>query len=427
MTETKSSNPKLACVDCHFLVYAMKYRRSNSDQYSLEVVDKYYRNYIKEKCYNYSESTRIPEECDYSRGYNNEKAPVKYITGLKCFKGVWPSEEFIELDLRRIPRTPDIKTCRFLLFVPKYREKAFDEVVAVERNDCFFYEYTSGMRLKTAEKLEERAAQNKSTKKPLELETAKPSEPQEKKDLPLYKKTPENAKWQDLTMAFPNHLEEKVDIFFNGNKDPDVSLKDLGFVKGSATKEFKPRESLTLLKKFAKNEDIYLFPPTDKNERTNLHAQVKSLRNVLKQCFGINGDPVPANEKGGYRLLFKAYCYDLKEKQEVDTYIDSLKEYFSELKTEVNNTGEYRDADKIRALKESILTFAKEITQRIPNIRIEDVVCTKCDQKIPTYILNSENIQILCEDCTPEPSNEYQSSIVTKYKKQDISRNESDK
>ena len=80
-----------------------------------------------------------------------------------------------------------------------------------------------------------------------------------------------------------------------------------------ATKTFKPLEALTLLKRFAKDKDIYL-PPKDEKERKNLHAQVESLRNILKQCFGIDDDPVPANEKGGYRLMFKARCYDIKEK-----------------------------------------------------------------------------------------------------------------
>ena len=48
------------------------------------------------------------------------------------------------------------------------------------------------------------------------------------KDAPLYKKTPVSAKWQDITMAFPNHLEDKVDIIFNGKEDPTVSLKNCG-------------------------------------------------------------------------------------------------------------------------------------------------------------------------------------------------------
>ncbi len=148
--ENKSSSPKQACVDCHFFSYAMKYY--NSNQYSEEAVDGYYRNWIKEKCYNYNQSAEVPDECDYSKGYNNEKAPDRYVVGLKCYKNVWP---VIELSMKKIPRTPDIKTCSFLHTVPKYREKAFEEMSAVERKDrCFFYKYVPGMHLETAEKLE---------------------------------------------------------------------------------------------------------------------------------------------------------------------------------------------------------------------------------------------------------------------------------
>ena len=178
-----------------------------------------------------------------------------------------------------------------------------------------------------------------------------------------------------------------------------------------------------MLKQFAKDNSKYSLPSGTDSERGTLNAQVNSLRGVLKQCFCIDGDPVPANENGGYRLLFKAYCYDAEIKQEVDTCLDSLKEYFKELKKEASNTENHRDNDRIKELKESIQEFAKEITQRIPNIRIKDVICTKCYQKIPTYNLNSDNTQILCEGCTPEPSNEYKASSVIDYKDNDIPRN----
>jgi hypothetical protein len=75
MAENKSSNLKQTCVNCHFFAYAMKNYNPKSDQYSLKVVDEYYRNWIKEKCYNYNQSTEIPEECNYLHGYNSEKAP----------------------------------------------------------------------------------------------------------------------------------------------------------------------------------------------------------------------------------------------------------------------------------------------------------------------------------------------------------------
>jgi hypothetical protein len=133
-----------------------------SDQYSLKVVDEYYRNWIKEKCYNYNQSTEIPEECNYLRGHDNEKAPNRFIEGLKCYKNVWPGERFIGLSMGRIPRTPDIKTCSFLHTVPMYREKAFEEITEVDRSDsCFFREYKSGMSFEAAEELERREVQNK--------------------------------------------------------------------------------------------------------------------------------------------------------------------------------------------------------------------------------------------------------------------------
>jgi len=178
MSKTKSSNPKQLCINCHFFAYARKSHSPNSNQYSEEVVDVYYRNWIKEKCYNYNQSTEIPEECDYSRGYNDKEVPYWCIVGLKCYKNVWP---VIELSMERIPRTPDIETCSFLHTVPKYREKAFEEIVAVERKDCFFYKHKPGMSLEPAEELESRADQNKGHTKPLELETAEQSEQQEEK------------------------------------------------------------------------------------------------------------------------------------------------------------------------------------------------------------------------------------------------------
>jgi hypothetical protein len=162
MAENKSSNLKQTCVNCHFFAYAMKNYNPKSDQYSLKVVDEYYRNWIKEKCYNYNQSTEIPEECNYLHGYDNEKAPDRYFVGLKCYKNVWPGERFIGLSMERIPRTPDMKTCSFLYTVPMYREKAFEEITEVDRsNSCFFREYKPGMSFEAAEELERREAQNK--------------------------------------------------------------------------------------------------------------------------------------------------------------------------------------------------------------------------------------------------------------------------
>jgi len=243
-------------------------------------------------------------------------------------------------------------------------------------------------------------------------------------DLPLYKKTPVGAKWQDLTMAFPNHLEEKVDILFKGKEKDTVPLKDLGFTDSRATKTFKPLESLVLLKLFAKDKNKYSLSLSTDSERGKLHAQVDLLRNILKRYFGIDSDPVPANEKGGYRLLFTAYCYDIEEKKELDTYIDSLDEYIRELKTEASNSEKYRDNDNIIILKQSIVEAAKEIVQRTSSFELKDVICTECHQKIPIYILNNDNIHILCNDCTPETTNEYESKSVVDFKDNDIPRSD---
>ncbi len=176
MSENKSSSLKQMCVNCHFFSYAMKHY--NSNQYSEKVVDEYYRNWIKEKCYNYNESTEIPEECDYSNAYNNEKAPCRTINGLKCYKNVWPEEGYIGISMLRIPITPDIKN--FLLTVPMYREKAFVEIAEVDRSGrCFFHEYKPGMSFEAAEELGKRADQNKG----ITMVEGKD------KDAPLYKKT----------------------------------------------------------------------------------------------------------------------------------------------------------------------------------------------------------------------------------------------
>ncbi len=150
MSEDKS-NLEQACVNCHFFAYAMESRPPNSNQYSEKVVDEYYRNWIKEKCYNYNQSTKIPEECDYLRDFNGKEMLYWSIVGLKCYKNVWPGERSIELSMGRIPRTPDIKTCSFLHTVPMYREKAFEEITEVDRSDsCFFREYKPGMSFEAA-------------------------------------------------------------------------------------------------------------------------------------------------------------------------------------------------------------------------------------------------------------------------------------
>ena len=218
-------------------------------------------------------------------------------------------------------------------------------------------------------------------------------------------------------MAFPNHLEDKVDIIFKCKEKDTVPLRNLGFVDKKATKTFKPLESLILLKQFAKDKNKYSFPLSTGSERGKLYAQVDSLRKVLKQCFGIDGDPVPTIKGGGYRLLFNAYCYDTEEILEVDTFLDSLNGYFSKL-----STGSYRDNDRIKEIVEVIQAIANEIIQRIPGIRIKNAVCTGCYQKVQSYDLNTDTIQMLCNECTPEPSNEYKSKSVVDYKDNDISR-----
>ncbi len=101
-----------------------------------------------------------------------------------------------------------------------------------------------------------------------------------------------------------------------------------------------------------------------------------------------------------------------------------MSEYFKELKTETSNTESYRDNDRILELKELVKTCAKEIVQKIPDIKLEDATCTGCYQKIPTYFLNSDNIQILCNDCTPETTNEYESKGYIEYKDNDIPRSD---
>lgn len=239
----------------------------------------------------------------------------------------------------------------------------------------------------------------------------------------LYKKTPKNAKWQDLTMGFPNHLEDKVDIYFKGEEKDTVPLKDLGFVDKKATKTFKLYKCINLLKQFAKdNKEFHINLAVKK--RVTLHSQVKSLNHYMKRCFGIDGDPVQGKERGGYNFLFKAYCYDMKIKQDVDMYHDSLNANFIELKKEVSSSAEYRDPDSIKMITQSIVGVTKEIVQRVHTFRLNDVICLKCYKKIPTYIISKDNIEILCDDCLPEATNEYQSKNVVDFKDNDIPRSE---
>ena len=249
-------------------------------------------------------------------------------------------------------------------------------------------------------------------------ETAKPSKQQGEKNLPLYKKTPKDAKWQDLTMAFPNPLEDKVDISFNGKKDSEVSLKDLGFVDKKATKTFKPLESLNLLKEFANDKDVYLLPQRIEKQRKKLHAQVESLRKTLIQCFGIDGDPVPPRGEGGYRLEFKAYCYDKKGEK---LLLNNLNTYFRKLKNETNKTKRVHDDSKIKELTVMIHDAVKKILETTESFKLKNVICTDCHEKIPFSLLTSDDPHVLCSDCADtEPQNEYESGYVD-YKDNDIS------
>jgi len=228
--ENKSSSPKQACVDCHFFSYAMKYY--NSNQYSEEAVDGYYRNWIKEKCYNYNQSAEVPDECDYSKGYNNEKAPDRYVVGLKCYKNVWP---VIELSMKKIPRTPDIKTCSFLHTVPKYREKAFEEMSAVERKDrCFFYKYVPGMHLETAEKLEgKKSAQIKEI------------EPEDKQQSGGYKFHLSGDTWILSYEGKTIHLQDSI------------GLKYIHYLLNNPEKESQALELVRVISKSLSPKDIY--------------------------------------------------------------------------------------------------------------------------------------------------------------------------
>ncbi len=322
-------------------------------------------------------------------------------------------------------KVTNYKSCKSLVFSDSYKERNTDPFRNTNYDPERFY-----WRI-TTENLFQKASHE--PKRPVIApvsETAKPSEQQKEKiqdkvkdrDFPLYKKTPKNAKWQDLTMAFPNHLEDKVDICFKGKQKETVFLNDLGFSDKKATIVFKPLESLILLKRFAKFKNNSILSPKDKTERTTLHAQVESLRNTLKRCFGIGDNPVPANEEGGYHCLFKVYCYDIKEKEELETYLENLREHFRGLRKEASNTGSYRDKDRITELKQLIEVCAKEIVQRNPVNKLKDAICTGCYEKIPTCILNSDNIQILCNDCTPESTNEYKSKTNIDYKDNDITR-----
>ncbi|MHC4269352.1 MAG: hypothetical protein ACYSTS_12900 [Planctomycetota bacterium] len=225
-------------------------------------------------------------------------------------------------------------------------------------------------------------------------ETAKPSKQQEEKNLPLYEKTPKGAKWQDLTMAFPNHLPNTVDVIFKGNKkDPAVSLKGLGFLYKRSTRVFK--ESLKLLKMFAEDKDNNLSAKGD-TERNRLHAQVESLRNILIRCFGINGDPVLSSVEGGYKLQFKAYCYDKKGEEKL---LNNLRTYLRKLKNETNETKSVHDDVIIKELKKLIYVGVEKYLETNQSVSLKYIICTECYEKIPLCIIDSDNLQVLCSEC----------------------------
>jgi hypothetical protein len=209
----------------------------------------------------------------------------------------------------------------------------------------------------------------------------------------LYKKTPVGAKWQDLTMAFPKHLLDKVDITFKGNrKDPAVHLKVLGFLYKRSKKKFK--DSWKLLITFAKDKDNIL--DVKDTNRNKLYTQVDSLRNDLKHCFGIDENPILGNKGGGYQLQFKANYYDKEGEKKL---LNNLRTYLKKLKNETNKTKSVHNPTTIKELKELIYAGVEKYLETNQSVRLEDIICTECYEKIPSCIIDSDNLEVLCNEC----------------------------
>lgn len=220
---------------------------------------------------------------------------------------------------------------------------------------------------------------------------------EETKESLLYKKTPKDAKWTDLTMAFPNQLVDKVDIVFeNKAKGRSVPLKDLGFVDKKATKVFTPLKSLKLLQQFAKTKNNHIPSQKDKKERNKLYSQVRSLRGVLERCFGIDDNPVLSNKEGGYRLQFRAYCYDKKGEEKL---LNILRTNLRKLKNETNKTKNVHDDVTIRELKKLIYACVEKYLETNQIVSLKNIICTECYEKIPLCIIDSDNLQVLCSEC----------------------------
>ena len=197
-------------------------------KYFEKVVDIDYRNWVKEKGYN--------QQIQYSLVKSKER-----VWGVKCYKKLWPEEGYIAMTIEGILIIPEIEGevyVNFLCTVPKCREKAFDEVVAVERNDCFFYEYTPGRNLEAVEELERRHRDRKKEDEKMALSQLHQTNKQNNKgktNATDLISVPVGTKWSQIEMRV-DYYNEKICIKV-GNKTKRFSFLEFGLKDDRAIKD----------------------------------------------------------------------------------------------------------------------------------------------------------------------------------------------
>lgn len=115
---------------------------------------------------------------------------------------------------------------------------------------------------------------------------------------------PPDARWEEMTIIFIS--AEVINVSFRGETrrfEPDqLGMKD--------ARSGKPKRQWTYLKMFARARGT--LPVRPSGDIPGYQKQKQELAALLRSCFGINDDPIPA-ENGHYRCRFVLRADDLEQ------------------------------------------------------------------------------------------------------------------
>ena len=95
-------------------------------------------------------------------------------------------------------------------------------------------------------------------------------------------------------------------------------------------------------------------------------------------------------------MQFKANYYDKEGEKKL---LNNLRTYLKKLKNETNKTKSVHNPTTIKELKELIYAGVEKYLETNQSVRLEDIICTECYEKIPSCIIDSDNLEVLCNEC----------------------------